>query len=111
MKKGLVILLMVLLAASLFASGAQEKGAKQDGIVIGWSNAGMGDSWRQFLQSNFLAEVDAHPEITDYYITNADEKPEKQIADIQDLIAKGIGRTYRIPDYRGGFRARDRSGI
>ncbi len=79
-----------LLAVSLFASGEQEKGAKDDGIVIGWSNAGMGDSWRQFLQSNFLAEVDSHPEIKDFYITNADEKPEKQIADIHDLIAKGI---------------------
>ncbi len=89
MKKGLILILLVLSAGILFAAGNQDK-AGDDGIVIGWSNAGMGDSWRQFLQSNFLAEVNKHPEIVDYYITNADEKPEKQIADIHDLIAKGV---------------------
>ena len=90
MKKGLILLLSVLIGFSLFANGEQESASVDDGIVIGWSNAGMGDSWRQFLNSNFLAEVDAHSEIAKFYVTNADEKPEKQIADINDLIAKGI---------------------
>lgn len=91
MKKTLLLFIVCLMAAaSVYATGEQESAQKDDGIVIGWSNAGMGDSWRQFLNSNFLAEVAAHPEITKYYITNADEKPEKQIADINDLIAKGV---------------------
>ncbi|MDC7235636.1 MAG: ABC transporter substrate-binding protein [Spirochaetales bacterium] len=91
MKKTFLVLLVLLITGTaVFAAGEQEAASKEDGIVIGWSNAGMGDSWRQFLESNFLAEVDAHPEISKFYITNADEKPEKQIADINDLLAKGI---------------------
>ncbi len=91
MKRALGICVLVLMTVSLFAAGQQEGGAaKDEGIVIGWSNAGMGDSWRQFLNSNFQAEAALHPEISKVYVTNADEKPEKQIADINDLIAKGV---------------------
>ena len=31
-----------------------------------------------------------HPEIAKYYITNADEKVDKQIADIESLLVKNI---------------------
>ncbi|MBI9102260.1 MAG: ABC transporter substrate-binding protein [Spirochaetales bacterium] len=93
MKRITAIILTVLFICTLplAAGGQQDSESDGDGtFTIGWSNAGMGDSWRQFLQSNFLAEVAATPEITKHYITNADERPEKQIADIDDLIAKGI---------------------
>ena len=62
----------------------------KDKIIIGWSNAGMGDSWREFLVANFKSEVAKHPEISKYYITNADEKVDKQIADIESLLVKNI---------------------
>jgi len=92
MKRTVAMILVVLILGilPLAASGQQEAGNDDGTFTIGWSNAGMGDSWRQFLQSNFLAEVAATPEITKHYITNADERPEKQIADIDDLIAKGV---------------------
>lgn len=93
MKKRVVmlVLLLALVMMGVYANGQAEKTEKvKDTFTIGWSNAGMGDSWRLFLHSNFLAEVAANPEITKYYITNADERPEKQIADIDDLISKGI---------------------
>lgn len=87
----IVLIIMAIVMLPLVAGAQEDTAASSDGtFTIGWSNAGMGDSWRQFLQSNFLAEVAANPEITKYYITNADERPEKQIADIDDLIAKGI---------------------
>jgi len=70
--------------------GAKKAGPKTKDIVIGFSNAGMGDSWRQFLVANFNAEVAAHPEIVKTYITNADEKPEKQLADIEDMLVKKV---------------------
>jgi ribose transport system substrate-binding protein len=89
-----IALLAVLVAAvgvAAFAAGGGEKaGPKKEGIVIGFSNAGMGDSWRQFLVANFKAECAKHPEIKEYFITNADEKPEKQLADIEDLLVKGV---------------------
>jgi len=95
MRRSIRLIVAVLLVAGLaipaFASGTGEKaGPKKDGIVIGFSNAGMGDSWRQFLVANFNAEVARHPEIKQVYITNADEKPEKQLADIDDLLVKKV---------------------
>ncbi len=85
------VLLVAGLAVAAYAAGGGEKaGAKKSGIVIGFSNAGMGDSWRQFLVANFNAEVAKHPEITQAFITNADEKPEKQLADIDDLLVKKV---------------------
>ncbi|HVP19998.1 MAG TPA: ABC transporter substrate-binding protein [Spirochaetia bacterium] len=87
----LVLGLLAGVSLAVFAGGGGEKaGPKTSGIVIGFSNAGMGDSWRQFLVANFNAEVAKHPEIKQTYITNADEKPEKQLADIDDLLVKKV---------------------
>jgi ribose transport system substrate-binding protein len=87
----LAAVLMTGLVFCAYAAGGGEKaGPKKDGIVIGFSNAGMGDSWRQFLVANFNAEVAKHPEIKQVFITNADEKPEKQLADIDDLLVKKV---------------------
>lgn len=88
MKRVSQLLLLALIFCAALSSAVYA--AKTDNIVIGWSNAGMGDSWRQFLNSNFLAEVAEHPEITKFYVTNADENPIKQLHDINDLITKGI---------------------
>ncbi|MBI9104318.1 MAG: substrate-binding domain-containing protein [Spirochaetales bacterium] len=94
LKKGLLILIMTAMVVSMaYAGGEQESasaGPKTDNIVVGFSCAGMGNSWRMFLKANFDAEVANHPEISKVYFTNADEKPEKQIADIDDLLAKGV---------------------
>ena len=50
----------------------------------------MGDSWRQNPRFEFQRRSRQAPEIKTSYVTNADEKPEKQIADIDDLLVKGI---------------------
>ena len=92
--KVVVLLLVVMFAGSpVFSTGQQEEAVaapKTEGIVVGFSSAGMGNSWRMFMKANFDAEVAKHPEISKVYFTNADEKPEKQASDISDLIAKGI---------------------
>lgn len=93
MKKVSLVLVLLIAAGSLvFAGGQGESGtkAKTDNIVVGFSCAGMGNSWRMFLKANFDAEVAKHPEISKVYFTNADERPEKQISDIDDLLAKGV---------------------
>lgn len=86
------VLVLLLASMVLFAGGQQESqsGPKSDDIIVGFSCAGMGNSWRMFLKANFDAEVAKHPEISKVYFTNADERPEKQIADIDDLLAKGV---------------------
>jgi len=87
-------LLTVLLAGLVLAGGQGEAagpaGPKTDNITVGFSCAGMGNSWRMFLKANFDAEVAKHPEIGEVYFTNADERPEKQIADIDDMLVKGV---------------------
>ena len=72
---------------------------------------GMGDSWRQFLVANFNAEVAKHPEIKQAYITNADEKPEKQLADIDDLLVKKVDALIVYPDGRGCHHPGHRKGV
>jgi ribose transport system substrate-binding protein len=86
----LAVMLTGLVVFAFFGCGTKKAGPKTSGIVIGFSNAGMGDSWRQFLVANFNAEVAKHPEIVKTYITNADEKPEKQLADIEDMLVKKV---------------------
>ena len=86
----LLAALLAVVGLAAFAAGNGEKAGAKEGIVIGFSNAGMGDSWREFLVANFKAECAKHPEIKQYFITNADEKPEKQLADIDDLLVKGV---------------------
>ncbi len=85
----LCVSILLGVSTGVFAAGQQDAASK-DEFVIGWSNAGMGDSWRQFLKANFEAEVAANPEIVKYYISDANERPEKQISDIDDLLAKGV---------------------
>jgi len=85
-RKVLQTVVVIMLAVCLAAPAT----AKDKNITIGFSNAGMGNSWREFLLSHFRAEVAKHPEIVNSYITNANEKPEKQIADIEDLLTKGV---------------------
>ncbi len=89
--KKLIIFAVCLMVALVSIIGINEaQAAKKDGIVVGWSNAGMGDSWRQFLLANFEAELAKHPEVAEYFYTDANEKPEKQLADIEDLLTKGV---------------------
>jgi ribose transport system substrate-binding protein len=85
------ILSIILVAVVVFSSlSAEVLAAKKDGIVIGFSNASISNSWRVFMVANFEAEVALHPEIEKYYYTDANDRPEKQIADIDDLLMKGI---------------------
>lgn len=64
---------------------------KDPPYVIGFSNASVSNSWRvQFVQE-FQAECDRHKDlIKKVYITDAMDKPDKQVADIEDLMAKDI---------------------
>ncbi len=64
---------------------------KRPPYVIGFSNASVSNSWRvQFVQE-FQAECDRHKDlIKKVYITDAMDKPAKQVSDIEDLMARKI---------------------
>src|SRR5205823_10582794 len=59
--------------------------------VIGFSNAGLGDSWRVVgLHSLQQAAHDHADVIRKLIITNANHDDSKQIADMQNLVSQGV---------------------
>ena len=63
---------------------------KKPPYVIGFSNASISNSWRVFMAREVQAEAEKHKDlIKKLYVTDAQDKPEKQIGDTEDLVAKG----------------------
>ena len=58
--------------------------------TIGFSNADMGDPWRVFFWDQIQWMAEKYPRIKEIYHTNANNEPSKQLADVEDLLAKGI---------------------
>lgn len=91
-------LIFVLLFSSLsLVSEASQEWVKErtyitePPYVIGFSNSFMGISWRTQFMAEFNNAVKSYgPIIKDVYVTNADNNIAKQIADVEDLLAKRI---------------------
>ena len=64
---------------------------KNGPYTIGFSNAGLGDSWRVvMLHSIQRAAAENKANIKQLLITDAGHDDAKQVADIQDLISRGV---------------------
>ena len=64
---------------------------KKDGpYKIGFSNISVVNSWRVQMVRELEYEKTLHPEISELYITDAGGDINKQIADIEDLLARGV---------------------
>ncbi len=65
---------------------------KKDGpYVIGFSNAGLGDSWRVVMQHSLMkAAADHKDKIQQLIVTDAGHDDAKQVADIQDLMSRQV---------------------
>ena len=65
---------------------------KKDGpYTIGFSNAGLGDSWRVVaVHSMMKAAAESKDLIDKLIITDAGHDDSKQVADIQDLVSRGV---------------------
>lgn len=86
MRKGLVLFLVVLTAAAVFAGGQQESG--KDGIVIGLSMS----AHTQFLENVAAAaqrQADRMDDVT-LIIVNANDDVDKQINDVESLLVRGV---------------------
>ncbi len=57
--------------------------------TICFSNAGNFNPWRVVGFTTMQAEVELHPEIANFVVTDAEGSDEKQIGDIADLLATG----------------------
>lgn len=53
-----------------------------------FSNASIANSWRVVGNAALEYEVTQHPDIGEFTVTDAQENPEKQISDIEDLLTK-----------------------
>ncbi|PDQ20193.1 sugar ABC transporter substrate-binding protein [Mesorhizobium sanjuanii] len=64
---------------------------KEGPYTIGFSNAGLGDSWRVVMLHSMEASAAKHKDqIKKLIITDAGHDDAKQVADIQDLISRGV---------------------
>lgn len=64
---------------------------KEGPYTIGFSNAGLGDSWRVVMQHSVMTAAAEHrDQIEKLIITDAGHDDAKQVADIQDLISRGV---------------------
>lgn len=70
-----------------------EKNEKKGGYVVALCNYSIGNSWRDQMEQEFVAEAEKLKEegtVSEYYITNSNEDINKQISDMQDLITKKV---------------------
>ena len=57
--------------------------------TIGFSNASETNTWRTALREAIQEEADRHQDVR-LFITDAHDSPSKQVADLEDLLAKGV---------------------
>ncbi|SDN35679.1 ABC transporter substrate-binding protein [Ensifer sp. YR511] len=64
--------------------------SKKESFVIGLSNISVVNTWRVQMMEEAKHEATQHPEIKEMVVTDAGGDTNKQVADIEDLLARGI---------------------
>lgn len=89
MKRNLVkILVLVLVLVWLLPSFAVAEEAKT--FKVGFSNVWVGNSWGVQCVNELESFLKNNKQVSEYFVTNADNDVNKQISDIEDLISKGV---------------------
>ncbi|MDR1536148.1 MAG: ABC transporter substrate-binding protein [Planctomycetota bacterium] len=78
--------LPLFILAATAAHGAEKPGPYR----VGFSEFTLGVAWRVQSNEEFKYAAGKNPEVKEYFITQADGDVSKQIADIEDLISRGI---------------------
>ena len=65
------------------------RGERKTRWTIGFSNASETNTWRTALREAIQEEADRHQDVR-LLITDANDSPSKQVADLEDLLAKGV---------------------
>ena len=88
-----LLIFLAMFSLSVFAGGQQDAPGSEgsgDGYVIGLSNYSLGNSWRVQMMEEARFEADNNPMIKELITTEANGDTTKQIADIEDLIARQV---------------------
>lgn len=64
--------------------------AAAEGWTIGFSQDTMDHPWRAYMVTSAEAQAKKYPEIAEFIFTDAGGSNEKQIADVEDLISRGV---------------------
>ena len=89
--KSIVLVLALLLAAAGLAFGAAESEEDAaDGYVVGLSNFSVENSWRVQMVAEAEYAASQMDEVARLIVTNSEGSAEKQVSDIEDLIAQGV---------------------
>ena len=83
------VLLSSIPAAAL-GLGLAASSAAAEGWTIGFSQDTMDHPWRAYMVTSAEAQAMNYPEIEEFIFTDAGGSNEKQIADVEDLIARGV---------------------
>jgi ribose transport system substrate-binding protein len=93
----IIVAAATLITGGLFAQSSQmvdtAKYAKAPPWTIGFSNASVSNTWRVSFVEQLRYSIDLAKQqglIKAYYETNANDDPTKQVADVEDLITKGV---------------------
>ena len=85
--------------------------AKEAPYKVCFSNAGVNNPWRVVGWTTMQAEVEQHPEITEFVHVDAEGSDEKQIADIQDLLGQNCTHPDRLTEHDRRAHTRRRAGV
>lgn len=87
MKKAIFILMILAISLPVFAGGGAEKSEKDDVKILGFINAGPDDYYAQFGDAfKAIAEMYGMKVIE----VNSDYNPDKELANVQDMIVKDV---------------------
>lgn len=93
MKKRLSMLMALALVGTLFALPVQAEEKKE--IKVGFSELDIDGAWRICQTDSMQEQADERG--YDYVMTNAEYDTEKQVADVEDLIAQGCNFLFIAP--------------
>jgi len=86
------------LSAAAVLAGLATGALAQDKYTIGYDNYFMGNSWSVQLAAEFKAEAERNADRVDVVYVESEGKTEKQIANIEDLITKGVDAIITTPN-------------
>jgi ribose transport system substrate-binding protein len=90
-RRWLLAFVVLVVAVPLAIASAGDKPKKTSGFVIGLSDFSLGNSWRvQMVAEAKYAASQKAGLVKELIVTEADNSVEKQISDIEDLIAKNV---------------------
>lgn len=86
---GLIVLALIVVATGVAFSGGRAEVVEQ-GYTIGLSHFSVENSWRvqMVAEAEYAASQDER--ISRFIVTNSEGSAEKQVSDVEDLIARGV---------------------